>query len=125
MSRQLAHFTATTPADLRRIRTAVGAELSRTGLCSVQVGDAVLMVSELVTNALVHAHSVAEVSVDRAGAGVRVGVADQSSTSPVVRPADPRRIGGNGMRIIDALSDAWGTIRHPESGKEVWFLLGA
>ncbi|MCU1497923.1 MAG: Regulatory protein [Acidimicrobiales bacterium] len=124
MPNQLVHFTASTAADLRGIREGLGDVLRRRGFGDVRVGDAVLMVSELITNALVHAHSTAEISVDREGAGVRVAVTDQSPARPVVRPADPRRVGGNGMRIVEALSDTWGTISHANAGKEVWFRLG-
>jgi len=41
--------------------------------------------------------------------------------SPVLRPAEPSAVGGNGLRIVDVLADDWGTIAHPGDGKEVWF----
>lgn len=107
------------------IRRSLREDLRSSGLGDPRVGDVVLMTSELVTNALVHAHSTAEVSIERDGNVIRVGVADNSPSSPVMRSADPRRVGGNGMRIVEALADAWGTISRPTVGKEVWFSVGA
>src|SRR4051794_27871810 len=86
-----------------------------------------LLVSELVTNAVVHAASVVdvEVEVDASGATVRVRDAD---TGPLVLRAQVRDAeldeGGRGVLLVDQLADAWGT-EHRGGRKTVWFRLSA
>jgi two-component sensor histidine kinase len=114
------HFTATSGNDLaplrRKLKSAFGAVT-----VSGHVDDALLMVNELVMNTLVHARSSAEVDVSLTGSHVEVSVSDPSSVVPTVQPFDPSRIGGNGLRIIEALADGWGVVSHPGGGKSVWF----
>jgi anti-sigma regulatory factor (Ser/Thr protein kinase) len=84
--------------------------------------DAVLLTSEAVTNAYLHASTTSVVvDVERSGACVRVAVADEDPTHPVVRSAAPDVPGGFGMRLIDSLSERWGIVDHAEDGKTVWF----
>ncbi len=116
-------MTASSTPEVAAIRQAVGAQLSAAGFRARPVSDAMVMTCELVANALVHAGPQAEVSVEVCGDGARVEVRDVSSEWPVVRPADPTRIGGNGLRIVEALSDKWGAYRHTSGGKSVWFSL--
>ena len=49
-----------------------------------------------------------------------VEVDDASAAEPVIRPADPQRLGGMGMRIVNEVADAWGSSASA-SGKTVWF----
>lgn len=87
------------------------------------LADAALVcVSEIVTNAVVHAKSHAEVSM-RAGEGVlRFDVRDVGSSGiPTIRPpASPDDTHGRGLLLVEALSDRWGTIGEGDS-KVVWF----
>ena len=86
----------------------------------------VLMVSELVTNALVHATGGFRMRMERTGTELRVSVFDggdgigwgaPSMQSP--RLDDPQ---GRGLRIVDRLSDEWGTSDAPDGvGHLVWF----
>lgn len=126
----VAHRSPADPLTLRPGReptaiAAVRAWLTDTVLPPVPVtqtvaAEATLMASELVSNVISHTLGEPEVSVDHTGACLRVSVADDDPFVPAVRPVDPERIGGNGLRIVDALSDAWG-VDSRRVGKAVWF----
>ena len=90
--------------------------------------DAVLMTSELVTNAVLHTDScrpggTVMITVSESAGGVRVEVADAGSelTAPVVR-ADVFTADGHGLFLVQSLADQWGYLRS-ESGTTVWFWL--
>ena len=92
--------------------------------------DALLLVSELVTNSIVHAgHSGTEAIRVRAandGSTTRVEVCDRArgETMPAMRPEPPPyATGGRGLLLVDALSDRWG-MDTCERGTCVWFELG-
>ena len=59
--------------------------------CSAQVGAATLVVSELVTNAMLHAGTDLSVSVARCGPWMRLAVRDANSRLPQPQPSTPRR----------------------------------
>jgi len=80
--------------------------------------DILLAVSELVTNALVHAGAVPSVSIGVAGDVIRLEVRDPSVQPPVQRAAGGAD-GGFGLRLVDAVSDSWG-YDPVEGGKVVW-----
>ncbi|MER7754223.1 ATP-binding protein [Kitasatospora sp. NPDC097643] len=83
--------------------------------------DVLLMVSELVTNACLHAPGgPRELRLSWNGERLRVEVTDASPAPPTLRPfADPARPGGHGLRVVDRLARAWGSL--PEgTGKLVW-----
>jgi anti-sigma regulatory factor (Ser/Thr protein kinase) len=84
--------------------------------------DAVsLMVSELATNALVHASSGFEVDVDRSDVAVTISVTDRGDGTPAMQSPSATEPHGRGLRIVEALSDEWGTSSSTEAGKTVWF----
>jgi anti-sigma regulatory factor (Ser/Thr protein kinase) len=80
-----------------------------------------VMVSELSTNALVHAASGFEVTVDRSDHHVLVSVRDRGDGTPELHSPDASEPHGRGLRIVDALSDAWGISSTDDAGKSVWF----
>ena len=83
--------------------------------------DAQLVVSELVSNAVIHAPGPDSYRLEltQLGGSVRLSVADGSPRAPVMRTDDDGRPGGKGLRIIEALSAAWG--HEPDHmGKRVW-----
>ena len=84
---------------------------------------AVLLTSEVVTNAILHAGSDVEMTVDADLTRVRVSVTDGSSTRPVVVPPSLDAIGGRGLYLLDSLATRWG-VRGGRHGKTVWFELG-
>jgi len=88
--------------------------------CSHPLEVVKLLVSELVTNAVVHAGSEAEVVVQLTPTVVRVEVLDRSSEMPVVREAAPEDLSGRGLSLVQTYSGAWG-IRPLPHGKAVWF----
>lgn len=83
------------------------------------VDDAVLVVSELVTNAVEHAASAVAVVVNRSGDGVRIEVRDEGSGVPQERRASESAEAGRGLMIVSALASAWGVDAGPPS-KTVW-----
>lgn len=82
--------------------------------------DAALVVSELATNALRHGlgEVVVRAVLERDGT-IQLAVTDSGDELPALQPADPLRVGGLGLRIVDELSSAWGTAPFP-GGKTVW-----
>jgi hypothetical protein len=83
--------------------------------------DLGLVVSELATNACVHAHSAFTVSVSRLGTRVLVEVADADPTPARVMPLSDG-VSGRGMRIVAAIARDWGVAgRNP--GKTIWAVL--
>jgi hypothetical protein len=91
----------------------------------VDVQDAVsLMVSELATNAVMHAASQFELVIDRRAALVRVEVNDVGDGSPVLKSPSTSEPHGRGLRIVDELSDEWGASADAAGpGKSVWFVV--
>ena len=89
------------------------------------IDEALLLVTEVVTNAVVHAGTELELEITTEGDRLRVEVSDRSAGAlPVVREAPSEtREGGRGIFLLDALATEWGT-RHFGSGKSVWFQLG-
>ena len=85
-------------------------------------GDAELLTSEVVTNALVHAGAPIHITARAVGAGVRVEVADGSPHSPIVRHYGELAGTGRGLRLLDLLA-RWG-VQETLTGKAVWFELG-
>ena len=86
--------------------------------------DAALLVSEVVTNALLHAGTSIEVTVSCDDMVLRVEVADGSPTYPVVRDHPTLAGTGRGLHLLDELAARWGIDPH-EDGKVVWFELHA
>jgi len=85
------------------------------------VDAAELMASELATNCVRHAHTGFEMTI-HSDSEIRVEVRDTGDGQPRVLSPTSREISGRGLRIVEAMSDAWGVI--PSSnGKSVWFTL--
>ena len=80
-----------------------------------------LLVSEVVTNAVVHASSDVEVLVRLTADAAVVEVTDTSDTAPAPRVADDEDTSGRGMALVDALARSWGVRAAPGGGKTVWF----
>lgn len=114
-----AHFSPG-PQSVAEARGFVADLLRRHELPSL-VEDARLVVSELVTNALVHAHTHITVTLEeRRADGVKLTVHDDSSATPVARIAAVTDTGGRGLAIVEHYCSAWGFDVHPDRGKSVW-----
>ncbi|MEU4080028.1 ATP-binding protein [Streptomyces venezuelae] len=94
------------------------------------IEDVLLVVSEAVTNACLHAGGPTELVIRLAPADprrpadvagdLRIEVSDRSSRTPAFRPhGAPGTPGGNGLIVIDRLTRAWGAVT-TEAGKSVW-----
>ncbi|MFD4693128.1 ATP-binding protein [Streptomyces sp. NBC_00683] len=81
--------------------------------------DAILLsVSELITNAHVHAHSDAQLVLTWDSRCLHVSVHDSDPVPPAQQPEDHTTTSGRGLAIVDALADGWAT--HPQaSGKTI------
>ncbi|UQX01902.1 ATP-binding protein [Streptomyces sp. RerS4] len=100
-----------------------------------ETDDALLLVSELVTNACLHAGGPRELVLRHAPGLLRVEVRDDSPEPPRRRPTgDPGRPGGHGLVMLERLSAEWGfTTAAPDPaapeaghpGKTVWAAIRA
>jgi anti-sigma regulatory factor (Ser/Thr protein kinase) len=91
------------------------------GLSAEMCDVAVLLTSEAVTNAFVHARSDARLAVAADATGVLVTVQDRDPTPPVLgRLDDYEALGGRGMAILARLASDWGSYA-VDGGKIVWF----
>jgi DNA-binding NarL/FixJ family response regulator len=81
-----------------------------------------LLVSELVTNAVVHAASEPRLEVEVSPSLVRVAVYDDDPDLPAHRDPDVERPGGRGLHLLDQLASRWSAER-AGTGKVVWFEL--
>ncbi|MFG2474388.1 SpoIIE family protein phosphatase [Streptomyces fagopyri] len=92
------------------------------------VDDAVVLTSELVTNAVVHAGTSADVLCLRSNEGVRIEVADRYPEREIplqasaVNMGSPDREGGRGLQLCAALAGHWG-VEYSPTQKQVWFEL--
>ncbi len=82
-----------------------------------------LLVSELVTNAVVHAASSPTVAIHLFDDHVHVEVLDDRSQDATLRDSDLEAESGRGVALVDALAERWGTIT-VDHGKIVWFDVG-
>ncbi|MFF7600386.1 ATP-binding protein [Streptomyces mirabilis] len=89
--------------------------------------DVLLVVSELVTNACLHAEGPDELRIACDNKVLRVEVSDRGAGQPAPRtPHRAGRPGGHGMFIVQRLCLDWGVVRTPGvTGKTVWAELGA
>jgi anti-sigma regulatory factor (Ser/Thr protein kinase) len=90
--------------------------------CTPLIDAAVLLVNELVTNALVHARSRVEVLIRLLPGGLRVEVRDHSTRPPRLQTPMDDATSGRGLWLVDQMADTWGVEPAP-GGKRVWFEL--
>lgn len=97
--------------------------LARDRLGTTCSGDALdtigLLVTELVTNAILHARTPLQLTVDLRPGHVRICVEDESNEQPIVQQYEPDAVTGRGLALVEHLSSSWGVERTP-SGKVVW-----
>jgi anti-sigma regulatory factor (Ser/Thr protein kinase) len=109
------------PATARRF---VAEEAAR--LPADVLADAELLVSELVTNAVIHGRAAITLRVNVDPPGIGIAVHDSGEDTVELQPEvpDPDTPGGRGLLIVRAIATAWGvTPSDPPPGKTVWFRL--
>jgi len=94
---------------------------------TVLVDAAVLLATELTTNAVLHAGTEIDLRIDVDETRLRVSVSDgHRGELPPPNLALARQrvlaLGGRGLSLVDAIADLWGTT-HDRDGKTVWFEL--
>jgi anti-sigma regulatory factor (Ser/Thr protein kinase) len=80
---------------------------------------AALLVTELVTNAILHARTAIVVAVEATPGRVVLRVSDGSETKPAVRDFGPDASTGRGIWLVEQLATTWG-VERSAAGKEVW-----
>ncbi len=109
----------------RQARRIVESTLAGWGDDAAAVPVAVLLTSEVVTNAVVHASPHATdgrvgLMVEGDGEWARVEVTDGYSGLPVAHGGEVGRTSGRGVQLLDRLAARWG-VRPDGKGKTVWF----
>jgi anti-sigma regulatory factor (Ser/Thr protein kinase) len=115
----LAAQPASVAAARRFVRTTVADVVGDHAL----LDDAVLIVSELVANAVLHARGLVAVAVEVAPGppvAYRIEVADDSPSAPAVRDYGEGASTGRGLAVIARLATRWGIVPVEPSGKAVW-----
>jgi anti-sigma regulatory factor (Ser/Thr protein kinase) len=81
--------------------------------------DALLVITELATNAVLHAGSPFHVDVWIRESEIRLGVTDQSPDLPIPQQRTSPDPGGNGVNIVSAVADKW-VVEKLRTGKRIW-----
>ncbi|MGW9213031.1 ATP-binding protein [Embleya sp. NPDC055664] len=100
-------------------RRAVRATLADWGWNEDRVAAAVLVLSEMLTNAQLHTDGEVVLAVRRTARGVRLSVTDADPRTPTRRDTGPEHQGGFGLHILDTITTDWGIRKH-RGGKTVW-----
>ena len=99
----------------------------REAVCDIHhaevLDEAELLVSEVVTNAVLHGAPPITVRVECDGNRLLVSVTDRNPEPARVRDAGPEDVSGRGIRLVDIISDEWGVKPRSGAGKDVWFTI--
>jgi anti-sigma regulatory factor (Ser/Thr protein kinase) len=112
-------------SEVRVARRRLGDLLRERAVDEGTIDSAVICLSELVTNAVMHAGSPSYVRMSIDGDVLRVAVQDGGGRRTFPDVADhhePLRVHGRGLQIVEALSTRWGSGHHGD-GTTAWFLL--
>jgi anti-sigma regulatory factor (Ser/Thr protein kinase) len=109
------------PASARHARRFVEQALTEDGKSDL-IDTALLLVSELVTNALLHASSGVTLVVSSDDKGATIEVHDGSPVFPAVRRYGLDAATGRGLLLVEDLSTVW-DVEATDTGKKIWFRL--
>jgi anti-sigma regulatory factor (Ser/Thr protein kinase) len=84
------------------------------------VESIVLMVSELTTNAILHARTEFTVEIETSQEQVRITVSDAGPGDPALKEPERETTTGRGLQIVERLADEWGIV-DGSPGESVWF----
>jgi anti-sigma regulatory factor (Ser/Thr protein kinase) len=111
------------PASVGAARRFIRARASAWSFPAPASDQLVLIGSELVTNAVLHARTELTLVLERSDHRVRISVKDHSLAPATLRHYRPDALTGRGLGVVAALSDTWG-ISAAADGKVVWAELG-
>lgn len=114
---------AARPESAGEARRAVALVLGESRLEEL-LDTTLLLTSEVVTNAVVHARTELEMIVVVDPPRVRVEVFDDDERCPEMREATDQDASGRGLMLVEMLAAAWG-VRPRQRGKCVWFEVAA
>lgn len=125
VSIQLPHAAA----SVRSARRRLSSDLRRRGLTEDAIADAVLVLSEMLSNALKHARPLAtgqiRVGWDVSTTSVELQVSDGGGpTRPYLQAPSLTSVGGRGLAIVATLCTEWG-VRQDADMTTVWAMLAA
>ena len=83
--------------------------------------DVELLLTELMTNVIIHARTDFEVRMEPSGDGVRVEVIDGNGAMPIPGTLAASALSGRGLTLVQSLSSRWGAHPNEDGGKTVWF----
>jgi anti-sigma regulatory factor (Ser/Thr protein kinase) len=114
------------PESVRRARALVSSVLAVWGMDDEVASYGVVIVSELLTNAVDHTETrLSKITIERrSDSTVCIGVSDCSHAAPRVKAATETAESGRGLRLVDELSLQWGYDTH-HWGKFTWALIEA
>ena len=113
------------PSAVREARSFLRRTLVAAAVADDVIDTILLLASEVVTNAVIHARTTSELRVIRTATVVRVEVADSSVLVPEMRVFDFESASGRGLAIVQAVASRWGVDQLSEAGKLVWFEVAA
>jgi anti-sigma regulatory factor (Ser/Thr protein kinase) len=116
---EVSAYFAAQPDAARAARQFVVDALGRWGHVGLLLDDAQLVVSELVTNAVVHAGTPFLVAAQVQESGIRLSVRDANTARPTLRDGGQLAPSGRGLRIVATLASNWG-VDVDADGKTVW-----
>jgi anti-sigma regulatory factor (Ser/Thr protein kinase) len=114
------------PTSVPAARQLVREQCDAWGADAAASDAAVLLASELVTNAVLHARTPLTITVMRGQGSIRVEVRDSHPALPEPRRYNVDLATGRGLRLMETLASAWGVLKVPHAdrpGKIVWFEL--
>jgi hypothetical protein len=108
----------------RPASAAAARQLARAFAATHRLGDDLgdslcLVVSELVTNAVLHARTALTLTLELRPGVARIGVRDHSPATLAVRNYSPEAVTGRGLGVVATLSRTWGVVADGD-GKLVW-----
>ena len=118
---------ARSPQSAARARRFVARTLAAWQVLAGAAETAVLLTSELVTNALRYSQGSVDLHLEviEQTQTVRVSVHDADPRMPQLLAVAAEAENGRGLWLVDALAKRWGTEQLPGDGKQVWFELAA
>jgi len=117
------------PSSVATARWQLSADLREAGLLTATIGDAALVLSELLSNAIRHARplpgAMVQVSWALCDESLTVSVRDGGGpTHPHAGHPSPSSLGGRGLAIVECLASTWG-VQASAAGVTVWASLPA